>query len=402
MVRMKPEGRHPDKRLSGVNVGRLKKGRHADGNGLYLVVDPSGARRWVLRTVVHGRRRDIGLGSASLVPLKDARDLAAKFRRVARDGGDPLAERNRERRVVPTFAEAARTVHAERIAKTSRNAKHMQGWLASLEMHAFPTIGDKQVQHVDQPDVLRVLSPIWNDKPETARRVLQRISTILEWATVAGHRVGANPADGVRSALQKHRDRPEHHRALPYAELPALWPRLVAMEGTGAMALRFAILTAARSGEVRMARGAELDVEARTWTIPAARMKAGREHRVPLSDEALTILTAAKPLSSGPDGLVFPSRIAERALSNMTLAAVLKRLEVPAVPHGFRSTFRDWAEDATNDPHEVKEAALAHTVENKAERAYRRSDLFAKRREMMETWGAFVTGIGAKVVRLAV
>lgn len=396
----KPKGRHPDKRLTAATVKRAAPGRHADGNGLFLHVDPNGARRWVLRTVVHGRRRDIGLGGVSLVSLAEAREAAARLRRIARTGGDPIAERDRDKRTSLTFADAAQKVHAEHIAKTARNGKHVAQWLATLERHAFPIIGAKPVHTVDQADVLRVLSPIWTETPETARRVRQRLRTVLDWARTAGYREGVNPVEGVERGLARQRDKPGHFAALPWQELPALWPRLEATSGTGALALRFAILTATRSGEVRLADWAEIDLDARVWTIPAGRMKAGREHRVPLSAAALDVLAAAEALTGGREGLVFPSARQGRPLSDMTLAAVLKRLGVPVTPHGFRSTFRDWAEEATSYPYEVKEAALAHTVKSKTERAYRRGDLFEKRRDMMDAWASYATGAGAKVVRL--
>lgn len=378
------------KRLTALEVSKAGPGRHGDGNGLYLEVGATGSRSWVLRTVAQGKRRDIGLGSAILVPLKDARDLATRLRRVARDGGDPIAERDKGKRIAPTFEEAARKVHEDRIAAGCRNGKHVADWLSAVERYAFPAVGNRQVQHITEADVLRVVQPIWLEKPETARRVLQRVRTILEWARVAGHRDGVNPADGVRGALPKQRDKTNHFAALPWQQMPALWPRLCEADGMGALALRFAILTTARSGEVRFARWREIDLDAAVWTIPADRMKAGREHRVPLSSDAVAILERVRELASGTESLVFPSAKRGAVLSDMTLSAVLKRLDVPVTPHGFRSTFRDWAEEETAYPHEVKEAALAHTVKNKAEAAYRRTDLFEKRRTMMADWAGWV------------
>ena len=214
---------------------------------------------------------------------------------------------------------------------------------------------------------------------------------MLDWATTAGHREGVNPVEGVEKGLPKQREKARHFAALPWQELPELWPRLSAVDGMGAAALRFAILTAARSGEVRGVTWKEIDLDAAVWTIPAERMKAGREHRVPLSGPALAILRQMQPLASKPEDLVFPSARKGRPLSDMTLAAVLKRLKVAATVHGFRSTFRDWAEEATAFPHEVKEAALAHTIRDKTEAAYRRTDLFEKRRKMLDDWAVFVT-----------
>lgn len=406
----KPKGRHPDKRLSAPAVNSAGPGFHGDGNGLYLAVDDTGARRWVLRTVVHGRRRDIGLGGASLVSLKDARELARRLRKVAREGGDPIAERDKDKLRSPSFEEAARTVHAEHVAATAKNGKHVAQWLATLEAYAFPVIGTKPVHTVEQADMLRILAPIWTDKAETARRVKQRIRTVLDWAAAAGHRSGVNPVEGVEKGLAKQRDRAEHFAALPWRELPAFMARLSGAAGMGALALRFAILTAARSGEVRGATWAEIDLEARVWTIPAGRMKGGALHRVPLSDAALAALRAARALASTLPtvptqgaALAFPSTRPGKPLSDMTLAAALKRLGVTpdkATVHGFRSTFRDWAEEATGFAHEVKEAALAHAVKSKVEAAYRRTDLFEKRRDMMDAWASFATRAGAKVVRI--
>jgi integrase len=403
--RGKPRGRHPDKRLTVPAVNSAGPGFHADGNGLYLAVDESGARRWILRTLVHGRRRDIGLGGAATIRLAEAREFARRLRRVARDGGDPIAERDRDKLRSPSFEDAARTVHAEHVAASAKNGKHVAQWMTTLETYAFPVIGAKPVHAVEQADVLRILAPIWTEKPETARRVKQRLKTVLDWASTAGHRSGVNPVEGVEKGLARQRDRTRHFAALPWRELPALMRRLSELGGMGALALRFTILTAARSGEVRGATWDEIDLAEAVWTIPARRMKAGTVHRVPLSAPALAVLEAASAQADGSrlsqaaqqPGLVFPAPRARKPLSDMTLAAVLKRLAIApevATVHGFRSSFRDWAEEATNFPHEVKETALAHAVKSKVEAAYRRTDLFEKRRDMMATWGAFVQPIG--------
>jgi integrase len=396
----KPKGMHPDKRLTPPRVKSAGPGRHADGNGLYLEVDPTGSRRWVLRVVVHGRRRDLGLGSAALIPLAYARELAARLRKVARAGGDPVAERDRDKRTSLTFAEAARTVHRDNVVPNAKNAKHCAQWITTLETYAFLVIGSKPVHLVDQADILRVLAPIWTEKPETARRVRQRLRAVIDWARTAGHRQGANPVEGVEKGLPRQRDRAVHHEALPWQDLPQLMSRLGTADGMGALALRFAILTAARSGEVRGAMWQEINLDEAVWTVPAERMKAGRAHRVPLSRPALDVLREVQGLGTEATALVFPSSHSGRALSDMTLAAVLKRLAVPVTVHGFRSTFRDWAEEATSYPHEVKEAALAHTIRNKAEAAYRRTDLFEKRRHMMEAWASHATSAGATISRI--
>lgn len=386
----KPKGRHPINRLSPTAVKRLGPGRHADGGGLYLVVDESGARRWMLRTMVSGRRRDVGLGGADLVGLAEARDRARELRKVAREGGDPVAVRDRAKRRSPVFEVATRQVHSDQIVPNTKNGKHVAQWLSTLERYAFPVIGLTPVDKIEQADILRVLSPIWTEKPETARRIRQRLRVVLDWAKTAGHREGVNPVDGVERGLARQRDRTRHFKALPWAEAPKVFQMIREASGFGALALRFTILTVARSGEARGARWSEIDLEAAEWRIPEERMKARREHRVPLSEPALETLMLAKELAQRPDDVIFPSFRAGRPLSDMTLSAVLKRLDVDATVHGFRSTFRDWAEETTAFSHEVKEAALAHQIKNRVEAAYRRTDLFEKRRDLMDEWGDFL------------
>ena len=387
---VKPRGAHPINRLMAPQLKNLPAGRHADGNGLYLVVDPGGARRWILRVVVHGRRRDIGLGGMSIVSLGQARDLARELRRAAKEGRDPVAERDRNKRTSPTFEQAARKIFAEQIEATAKNDKHRQQWIRSLELYAFPVIGRMPIHGVRQAGIIRVLSPIWTEKQETARRVKQRLKATIDWGRANGYVDAANPVDGVDKGLAPQRKLTSHFEALPWKDLPDVWQTLLSDKGMGSMALQFAILTAARSGEVRGATWAEIDLNDKVWFIPAERMKAGREHRVPLSEAAAAVLNKVKPLRSLPTDLVFPSIQSGKALSDMTLTAVLRRLELPVTVHGFRSTFRDWAEEATSYPHSVKEAALAHTVRNKAEAAHRRTDLFEKRRKLMGQWGRYV------------
>ena len=399
---MRKSGSHPDKALTALKIRSLSKaGRYADGNGLYLVVDASGAKRWMLRTVAQGRRRDVGLGSTRLVSLAEARDRAASLRKVARDGGDPVAERRRASIVVPTFEKAARNVHEEH--RTGwRNGKHADQWLNTLTQHVFPTIGSRPVNQIETSDVLRVLSPIWLTKPETARRVKQRIGLVLDWAKTAGHRAGDNPADGVSLGLPKQRDQRRHFKAMPYAEIPAFLKDLWATEDVAEivkLAFEFLILTAARTSEVVLATWDEIDIEQKIWTIPGKRMKAGRDHRVPLSPRAIEILARAKELSTGGD-YVFPGRATGKPLSNMAFLMVLRRLKVQATAHGFRLAFRDWAAERTNYPRDVCEMALAHTIKNKVEAAYRRGDLLDKRRSLMETWATYAHTTSADVVTL--
>lgn len=367
-------------------------GRYGDGNGLYLVVDPSGAKRWLLRVVVQGKRRDIGLGGTSLVTLAEAREKAITFRKIAREGGDPLAARLKAVVVVvPTFAEAAEQVYADHKA-TWRNEKHAAQWITTLRTYAVPFIGTKRVDQIDTPDILKVLSPIWLTKPETARRVRQRLGTVFDWAKTAGHRSGDNPVEGVARGLPKQSGDEKHHAALPFAEVPAFVANLRANE-TGLvtrLAFEFLILTAARTSEVLEAEWGEIDGTAKVWTVPAARMKAGRVHRVPLGERTLAILEQAKPLAMGSRYL-FPGRDGERPLSNTVFLMMLRRMKIAITAHGFRSSFRDWAAETTSFPREVVEMALAHTIENKVEAAYRRGDLLDKRRELMEAWETYVS-----------
>jgi integrase len=393
--------RHPIKALNAARVATLKApGRHADGGGLYLVVDPSGAKRWLLRVVVRGRRRDIGLGGLSTTSLAMAREQAALYRGVARSGGDPLAKRREDRRIVPTFEEAARAVHAEH-KKGWRNPKHRAQWIATLEAYTFPRIGSRAVSEIETRDVLGVLGPIWRTKPETARRVRQRISTVLDWAKAAGHRTGDNPVQGVTKGLPGHSERKGHYAALPYAEVADFIRKL--REGDSGeivqLAFEFTILTAARTGETLGAKWDEIDLTTGVWTVPAGRMKAQKEHRVPLSSRCIEILQRAREL--GGEGYVFPGRAADRPLSSMALLMALRRLGVKVTVHGFRSAFRDWASEQTNFSREICEAALAHALESKVEAAYRRGDLLEKRRELMAAWATFALAEpSANVLRL--
>jgi integrase len=379
--------RHPDRALTAVQVRQTKvSGRHADGNGLYLLVEPSGAKRWVLRTMVQGRRRDIGLGSARLVSLAEAREKASLYRKTARAGGDPIAEHRKAHVPVPTFEQAARLVHAHHSAAW-RNAKHAAQWINTLVQYVFPVFGHRHVDQIDSGDVLKALSPIWLSKPETARRVRQRVRAVFDWAKAAGQRRGDNPVDGVARALPRHNYRGRHFAAMPYTEVPKFLRALreSGMDETTKLAFEFLILTAARTGEVLGARLNEFDLGAAIWTIPASRTKTRREHRVPLAPRAVEIITRARQLSAGSDFL-FPGRSIRKPLSNMVFLKALGRLKLDVTAHGFRSAFRDWAAERTSFPNEVAEMALAHTIKNKAEAAYRRGDLLEKRRALMETW----------------
>jgi integrase len=398
----KPRGRHPDKRLTAITVRNLKKpGRYADGNGLYLVVDDSGAKRWILRTVITGKRCDMGLGSVRLVPLADARDEATRLRRLARDGENPMRERRRAREGVPTFKQAAELVHAA-YAPTFKNERHKTQWLDSLKADVFPEFGDLAVDQVQTSDILRALSRIWTIKPETARRLRQRIKIVLDWARAAGHRSGDNPVEGITHVLPKVKTQDRHHPALPYRHVPAFLEALRGVEGTASpkLAFEFLILTAARTSEVIGARWAEIDFESKTWTIPGGRIKAGREHRVPLSPRAVELLKQSQSMANGSE-YVFAGRKPKAPLSNMAFLMILGRLNRRDITaHGFRSTFRDWAAEQTHFSRSVCEAALAHVVRDKTEAAYFRSDLFDQRRALMAAWELFATALPARVISM--
>lgn len=386
----KPKG-HPRDALSAVAVRNQKKpGRYADGKGLYLVVDPSGAKRWMLRMVVSGRRRDIGLGSESKLSLADARKEAQRLREQAHAGLDPVAERKKAKQGVPTFEKAANTVHADH-SPAWRNVKHRAQWINTLKEYAFPVIGAKQVNAIETADVLRVLSPIWLAKPETARRVRQRIGTVLDWAKAAGYRVGENPVDGVSKGLPKHADSKQHHAALPYTKVPAFIETLRAADATNATkrAFEFLVLSASRVGEVVAMKKAELDLEEAVWTCPAERMKAKKAHRVPLTPRMVELLKQS--IAESDSDYVFAGLKAKSHLSTMAFLMLLRRLKVDATAHGFRSAFRMWAAEMTSHPREIAELALAHVNKDRVEAAYQRSDLFLKRRQLMEEWTEFVT-----------
>ena len=383
----KRRGRHPDKALSAAFVRSAPPGRHADGNGLYLFVQPTGTRSWVQRLVIRGRRRELGLGAATLVPLAKAREQALANRMLARSGGDPLADKRRVQGV-PTFAEAAQRV-LEQKRGGWRGRWHAQNWWNSMERYAFPRIGSRPVSEVNTADVLDILTPIWHVKAETARAVRQRIRSVIEWAIALDMR-NDNPCDRVLPVLGPQNDIVTHRLALPHKDVAAAIETVRAGSAQPAvkLAFEFLVLTATRSGEVRGAQWAEIDTTDHVWTLSAQRMKAKREHRVPLCGRALEVLDAARALGDG-NPHVFPMR-SGRPISASTLLKTLNDLRVAAVPHGFRSSFRDWAAEETDHPREVIEAALAHVVQNKVEAAYARSDLFERRRRLMDDWAAYL------------
>lgn len=375
-------------RLSATAVKAAKTpGRYGDGDGLYLLIGPTGARSWVCRVQKEGKRRDIGLGSVKKVSLALARERAFKVRSQIEAGIDPIAERRKEAGI-PTFREAAALVFAEN-KKNWRNAKHRDQWLSTLTAYAFPHFGDVSVAQVDGPHVRDALVAIWLDKPETARRVRQRIVTVIDWAIAKGYRSLPLALAAMNKSLPRVKAKAAHHSALDYAQVPGFVTRLRERESVGRIAFEALILTAARSGEIRLAVWDEIDLDAKLWTIPAERMKAGREHVVPLSDAAVRIFTKASTFRHAASELVFPGTKPEKPLSDMTLTKICRDMEIKAVPHGFRSSFRDWVAEATDFDGDIAEMALAHAIENKVEAAYRRGNLLEKRRLLMEAWGQY-------------
>lgn len=386
-------------KLTAASVKHAKPGRHIDGGGLYLLVKPTGSKSWVLRVQKDGRRRDFGLGSVVDLGLAEAREKAAGLRRAVRAGADPVAEK-RARKAVPTFKVAALACHAA--LKRGWSEKHAEQWLTALEDHAFPKLGDVAVDRVDAPLVRDMLFPIWHEIPNTARRVRQRVGTVLDYASAEKWRAGDNPTRSVGKILAPHTDKPKHYKAVPYAELPQLLRALRdGGESIGRYALMFTILTAARSGEVRSMAWSEVDMDAALWTVPAHKMKSRKEHVVPLPPAAVAILRAMSGLIAGkPDEPVFPGR-GLKPLSDMTLLRVLRDAGSTATVHGFRSSFRDWAAEEANFNDDVIEACLAHTNPNATERAYKRTTFSEKRRKLMEAWGDYLAG-ASNVVELAV
>jgi integrase len=393
-------------RLSVKTVAAAKTpGLLADGGGLYLQLTPSGAKSWVFIYRRKTKRTEIGLGSLRAVSLADARGKAAECRSLLAAGKNPKDAR-RGAKQVPTFGEMADRYVAS-MASGWKNEKHKWQWATTLREHARP-LRDLPVDAIDVNDVLAVLKPHWETRPDTASRLRGRMERVFSAAKTQGYRTGENPA-AWRENLVNLLPRPKHltrgHlRAMPWADVPTFITQLRLREGVAARALEFLILTAARSGEVRGAMWDEINLQTRVWIVPAQRMKAGREHRVPLTERALAILTMMGPLRKS-DGLIFPGTNSGVALSDMTLLAVLKRMKVKAVTvHGFRSSFRDWCGEETSYPREIAEAALAHAVGNQVELAYRRGDAMERRRDLMAAWGWFLEGeteIGAPNIAAA-
>ncbi|UEM03098.1 integrase arm-type DNA-binding domain-containing protein [Skermanella rosea] len=393
-------------RLTAMAVARATKpGMYADGGGLYLRVGPNGAKSWVFRFRIDGKRRDMGLGPLHAVTLAVAREKAAACRSDRFDGRDPLESRQASKLAEKLAASKAMTFrqcaagYIDAHRSGWKNEKHAAQWGSTLEAYAYPVFGDLPVQAIDTELVMKALEPIWRTKTETASRLRGRVEAVLDWATVREFRRGDNPARWrghldhllpLRAKVQKV----QHHPALPYTEVGAFMTSLRSQPGHTARALEFLILTAGRTGEVIGARWSEIDLAEGVWIVPASRMKAGREHRVPLSAPAIKLIreqqAAAELVQGQLDGFVFPGGRPGKGLSNMALLKLLERMKRDDLTaHGFRSTFRDWAAEQTHFPRYVAEMALAHTVSDKVEAAYRRGDLFGKRRKLMEAWATY-------------
>lgn len=389
-----------DRELTSMEVrGFTETGFYRVGGvrGLYLKVAPGGSRSWILRATVGAKRKDIGLGGFPDVTLQGARERAREHKEQIRQGVDPVQQKKALRVALITaqakslaFKDAAFRCHAAK-ASEFRNAKHKKDWISALERHAFPVIGYLPVSDIDLHHVMSVLEPIWHDKTETATRVRQRIEAVLTWSTVSGFRTGENPArwDGNLKEVLANPSKiakVKHHAALPWQEVGGFMSDLRKRNGIAAKALEFAILTAARSGEVRGMEWSEIDFDSKVWTVPEGRIKAGRVHKVPLSNEALAILKAVPRFEGNPLVFVAPKG---GVLSDVTLLAVVKRMGVAAVPHGFRSSFKDWARSCTAYPDEVSELALAHVNSDATRSAYARDELLPQRGNLMAEWAKF-------------
>ena len=380
--------------LSATRVRALKKpGRHPDGGGLYLYVSKTGRKSWVQRITIAGRRRDIGLGAFPSVTLAKARQKAFENRAIVAEGRDPLAEKHAP--PMPTFRKAAHVVH-EANKPRWRNPSHITGWIQTLERHAVPKLGRMPLDEIDRRDVLEVLTPIWTTRPETARRVRQRMRTIFRWGMAHGF-MESNPAgEAIDGALPPMPKVKAHFRALPYQEVASALETVEASQASIASKLcfRFLVLTAARSGEARGTSWNEIDLQDRVWRIPGGRMKGGAEHRVPLSRQAVELLGESTALREETE-LVFPSPLKTgEPLSNMSLMKVLRSVGLAerTTVHGFRSSFKNWTLEQTDTPWAVSEAALAHILGNSTEQAYARSDLFERRRSLMQQWADYLLG----------
>jgi integrase len=378
----------------GVRMGRLTvkmvkqldhPGRYADGGGLYLHVRRGGSKQWLLRTTIRRKRVDLHVGSVSYVTLAQARDKAYELQKTIKAGGDPRMDRS-DKQNLPYFEDAAEQVWKQNLPSW-KNEKHKTEWISSIRRYANPVVGQLQLDEITSAHIMKVLSPIWLEKPETARRLKQRLGTVLDWAKASGYRDGDSPLTGIKDALPKQIAKPRHHKAMPWKEVPAFMKVLQDRKAASALALRFIILTATRSGETRLAEWSEIDFASATWTIPAIRMKMNLPHRVPLSGQAITILNQCKGFD---ETFIFPSATSGKPMSDMVFSSLYKRMGLQGLTtHGFRSSFRDWCSDYAKVDREVSEAALAHVRGDMTERAYARSDLFQRRIDLMSRWAEY-------------
>lgn len=389
--------------LKNGNIAKLKEpGRYADGRGLYLVVSETGRRYWQFRATLDGKRKEIGIGSAHRISLARAREIAAEWQELVWQGKDPRQVRDERKRAKITFEDAAKKTWEAKIEGVVKNPKHEAGWLSAIEIHINPTIGKRELRSLSPRDLADALRPVWQEKADTAKRLRQRMAAVFDWANASGYHEGRNPMDTATELLPKQTKIAGNRAALPHKHLPDLMEQLAKAEGFAALALRLIALTGVRTNECRGALWSEVDREAKTWTIPAERMKTGgKRHVVPLSAEALDVLDATPRL--GTD-LIFPSD--GKPFSENALTAVLKRPKgsplgerfgVPFTVHGLRSTLRDWAQEQRKYSFEAMEGVLAHSVGSAVERAYRRSTLLDERRELLDDWGRFALGKPAQV-----
>lgn len=384
--------------LKNGNLAKLKEaGRYADGNGLYLVVSDTGRRYWQFRATLDGKRKEIGIGSAHRISLAKAREVASEWRELIRQGKDPRRARDADKKASITFEDAAKKTWEAKIKGVVKNPKHEAGWLSALEIHIVPAIGKRDLRSLDPRDLADALRPVWQEKADTAKRLRQRMAAVFDWANASGYHEGRNPMDTAIELLPKQTRIAGNRAALPHKHIPDFMVQLAKGEGFAALALRFLTLTGMRTNEVRGALWSEIDREAKTWTIPAERMKTPKPHVVPLCEEAIEVLDATPQIDGS--GLIFPSN--GKPFSENALTAVLKRPKgaplgdrygVPFTPHGLRSTLRDWAQEKRKYSYEAMEGVLAHSVGSRVERAYRRSTLLDERRELLAEWGRFALG----------
>lgn len=376
-------------KLTAIKIKSAPPGKYSDGGGLWLQKRPDGGAQWVLRVTVHGRRREMGLGRLSEVSLKEARDEADRWRTVSRQGTDPIKERERQRR---EKAKVDHTVSSVAVEAFEARKAELKGdgragrWFTPLELHVLPKIGRVPVEEIDQQDIKNALAPIWHTKSDTARKAMNRLGIVIRHAAAMGLDVDLQATEKAKALLGKSRHQVKHVPSVPWPEVPVFYESLSEISTTQ-LALRLLILTAARSGEIRFMHEDELEGD--TWVIPAGRMKAGKEHQVPLSEEALQVIAQARLLVRG--GYLFPS-VRKGVISDATMARYMERRGMEERPHGFRSSFRTWCAEATDTPREIAEAALAHVSGNAVERSYRRTDFLEKRRVLMKRWAVHVSG----------